>query len=169
MSDPERWYEQATAEFGPALARLARGYEADAEKRRDLMQEIHMALWRSFRTFGRQCSLRTWVYRVAHNTATGWAMREKRLKSETLVGLDEMESVAVEAGAERGITLERLTGLIRRLKPPDRQIILLYLEGMDAAEIGELAGISASNAATKVHRIKALLARDFNAGVGNAR
>ena len=35
--------------LGPALGRLARGYEADSEKRRDLLQEIHLALWRSFK------------------------------------------------------------------------------------------------------------------------
>jgi RNA polymerase sigma-70 factor (ECF subfamily) len=40
------------------------------EDRRDLLQEIHLALWRSFATFDDRCSLRTWVYRVAHNVAT---------------------------------------------------------------------------------------------------
>jgi RNA polymerase sigma-70 factor (ECF subfamily) len=60
-------YEQVTTQFGAALDRLARSYEADPDKRRDLLQEIHFAVWRSLATFGGQCSLRTWVYRVAHN------------------------------------------------------------------------------------------------------
>jgi DNA-directed RNA polymerase specialized sigma24 family protein len=33
------------------------------------LQEIRIALWRSFANFDGRCSLRTWVYRVAHNTA----------------------------------------------------------------------------------------------------
>ena len=53
-------YERAAAEFGAALGRLARGYEADPEKRRDLLQEVHLALWRSFEGFNARCSLRTW-------------------------------------------------------------------------------------------------------------
>jgi hypothetical protein len=31
-----------------ALGRLARAYEADPDKGRDLLPEIHFALWRSF-------------------------------------------------------------------------------------------------------------------------
>ena len=45
-----------------------------------------------------------------------------------------------------------------------RQVILAWLEGMDAVAIGELTGLSGRNVATKVHRIKTLLARNFNDG-----
>ena len=44
-------YEEAIAKYGFALARLAGAYEADLERRRDLLQEIHVALWRSFANF----------------------------------------------------------------------------------------------------------------------
>jgi RNA polymerase sigma-70 factor (ECF subfamily) len=54
--------------------------------------------------------------------------------------------------------------LIQRLKPLDRQVILSYLEGLDAASIGEITGLSAGNVATKIHRIKSILARRLNAG-----
>jgi RNA polymerase sigma-70 factor (ECF subfamily) len=161
-------YRQATEEFGPALVRLARGYEIDAEKRRDLLQEIHLALWRSFANFDARCSLRTWVYRVAHNSAVSYANRQKRSRHEALVGLEDIEPIPVPADADRRIALERLTELIQRLKPIDREVILLYLEGMDAAEIGELTGMSARNVATKIHRIKTILARGFNEGVRHA-
>lgn len=58
--------------------------------------------------------------------------------------------------------LERLQALVRCLKPLDRQLMLLYLEGVDAASIGEVTGLSAGNVATKIHRIKAVLARRFH-------
>lgn len=158
-------YERSAVEFGPALMRLARGYEADPDKQRDLVQEIHLALWRSFAVFDGRCSLRTWVYRVAHNTAISWTIRQKRTHS--FVSLDDAAPIPVDPDVDRRMALDRLTGLIHRLKPVDRQIILLWLEGMDAAEIGDLAGISAANAATKAHRIKALLARQFSTGVSD--
>jgi RNA polymerase sigma-70 factor (ECF subfamily) len=63
-------YERVMTAYEAALGRLAWAYEADPEKRRDLLQEIHLALWRSFASFGGRCSLRTWIYRVAHNSAT---------------------------------------------------------------------------------------------------
>src|SRR5215217_8164951 len=81
-------YEQATAAYGPALERLARAYEPDPDRRRDLLQEIHIALWRSFAGFDERCSLRTWIYRVAHNTATSQVLR-RRAHAPTLVSLDE--------------------------------------------------------------------------------
>src|SRR6185369_4820840 len=42
-------YEDVATTFGAAIDRLARSYEADAEKRRDLLQDIHFAIWRSLR------------------------------------------------------------------------------------------------------------------------
>lgn len=168
MSDPDQLYERASAEYGGPLARLARGYEYDPEKQRDLLQEIHLALWRSFQNFDHRCSLRTWVYRVAHNTAISWIVRQKRSRPQLLVSLEEARPIPVDPDADRRIALEKLADLIRGLKPVDRQVILLYLEGMDAAEIGELAGISSANVATKVHRIKNLLARQFASGVSHA-
>ena len=160
-------YDEAAAEYGAALERLARAYEADADLRRDLLQEIHVELWRSFRTFDGRCSLRSWIYRVAHNVAASHVIRQRRTKTEALVGLEELERQPDTAGdqaPDRAHALERLLRLIQQLKPLDRHVILSYLEGLDAAEIGEITGLSATNVATKVHRIKNLLARWFQQG-----
>src|SRR5881394_1604879 len=71
-------YSQAIADFGAAIERLARSYEVDSDKRGDLLQEIHLAMWRSFEHFQHQCSLRTWVYRVAHNVGATHVVRDRR-------------------------------------------------------------------------------------------
>jgi RNA polymerase sigma-70 factor (ECF subfamily) len=164
-------YKDAILAHGPALDRLGRAYEADPEDRRDLLQEIHLALWRSFRVFDARCSLRTWVYRVAHNAAASHVLRSRRRRSQTLVSLEEIEEQGGIAAKEdtnqpleRAQVLEQLYSLIQRLDPLDRQVILLYLEGMDAASIGEITGISSGYAATKIHRIKAILADRFRNG-----
>lgn len=44
--------------------------------------------------------------------------------------------------------------------------MLLYLEGLDAVGSGEVMGISAVNVATRVHRIKRVLARQFEEQTG---
>ena len=54
--------------------------------------------------------------------------------------------------------------LIRRLTPPDDQVMLLYLEDVDAASIGDITGLSARAVATRIHRIKAMLSRKFRPG-----
>ncbi|MCP5111058.1 MAG: sigma-70 family RNA polymerase sigma factor [bacterium] len=167
-SSQDSLYEQAAATYGAALDRLARGYENDPDKRRDLLQEIHLALWRSFEGFAARCSIRTWVYRVAHNAATSHVIRQRRAGARTLVSLEEIDPVPESndprMSSDQPLVLERLLDLIQRLKPLDRQVILSYLEGMDAASIGEITGISPGNVATKVHRIKSILARRFHEG-----
>jgi RNA polymerase sigma-70 factor, ECF subfamily len=171
--DRDARYRETAASYGAALARLARGYEGDADARRDLLQEIHVALWQSLAVFDGRCSLRTWAYRVAHNVATAHLLRSRRSNTSKLVDLDALDEVAsdqdVAADADTRHSVARLLELVQRLKPLERQVILLYLEGVEAAEIGDIVGLSATNVATKIHRIKQLLRKRFKAGVSDAR
>jgi len=168
MASREDLYEEAVRTHGPALDRLSRAYEADPEARRDLLQEIHLGLWRSLESFDARCSLRTWIYRVAHNIASSHVDADRRTKARQLVSIDEVDladnRVDIASGADRRIALERLTALIRKLKPLDRQLILLFLEGVGGDEIAEVTGLSPGNVATKIHRIKNVLIRRFQAG-----
>jgi RNA polymerase sigma-70 factor (ECF subfamily) len=162
------FYQEAAKTYGAALERLARAYEADPEIRRDLLQDIHVALWRSFEGFDGRCSLRTWVYRVAHNVSASHVLRQRRTRSQALVGLEDLENLPdANTGphaTDRSQALDRLLHLIQRLKPLDRHVILSYLEGLDATSIGEITGLSSGNVATKIHRIKTVLARQFQQG-----
>jgi RNA polymerase sigma-70 factor (ECF subfamily) len=164
-------YEEAADTFGPSLDRLARAYEFDPDLRLDLLQEVHLQLWRSFTHYDHRCSLRTWVYRVAHNVATRHVVRQRRIR-EPLVSIETIEIIPgsehVDLAATQAQALDHLTVLIQRLKPLDRQIIISYLEGMDAISIGDLTGLSAPNIAMKVHRIKNILKRWFGEGEPHA-
>lgn len=166
-TDQDRRFEEAAA-FAPAINRLARGYEADPDRQRDLVQDIHLALWRSFARFDDRCSLRTWVYRIAHNTGASHILKERRARTGKWISLDHAEELPgdhdIEAGLQHKQMQARLLELIQRLEPPDRQIILLYLDGLDAAAIGEISGLRPAHIATKIQRLKALLGRHHNQG-----
>ncbi len=167
IGDQDGLYKDAAAQFGGALERLARSYEADADKRRDLIQDIHLAVWKSFAGFDGRCSLRTWVYRVAHNAATSYVIKARRIADKHARLEDvhlEMAFVDGREEAGRRETLERLYELIAQLNLVDHAVIVLYLEGESAASIGEVTGLSPGNVATKIHRIKNLLARGFQSG-----
>ena len=163
--DRERLYAEVAEEYGGPLERLARAYERDSESRRDLLQEIHIALWRSLSRFDGRCSLRTWVYRVAHNVATSRVIRAKQ-HAPTVVAVEDIETIPDSIDGEdlldRRRALNRLHDLIRQLRPIDRQVMLLYLEQADAATIAEVTGLSAVNVATKIHRIKQVLRQRFH-------
>jgi RNA polymerase sigma-70 factor (ECF subfamily) len=168
--EQDRLHIVANREFGPALARLARGYEPDPNRWHDLLQTIHLEVWRSFATFDARCSLRTWVYRVAHNTALKYIVRTRNHRLAT-VGLDDIAELPDAKDTETQIDHERsgdrLTALISRLRPMDREVILLYLEDMSAQDISQLTGLSSAHVATKIHRIKNLLTKLFHSGVSH--
>jgi RNA polymerase sigma-70 factor (ECF subfamily) len=84
------------------------------------------------------------------------------------VSLEELEVLPDkdqgEFDTDQHRNLERLSALIKQLKPLDRQVIVSYLEDMDAASIGEITGLSPGNVAMRIHRIKNILARRFRVG-----
>lgn len=166
-------FQRAAQEYGTVLARMAYAYEADPDLRRDLSQDMQLALWRSLAKFNGRCSLRTWIYRVAHNVATSHVLRQVRNKRITLtfLTLEEAETQAsnenVETHTDRNRALDRLFALIQRLDPLDRQVIMAYLGDLDAESIAEITGLSTENVWSKIHRIKNLLVRRFPRGGRN--
>src|SRR5262249_22824612 len=139
-------YEEVATSFGAALERLARSYEADPDKRRDLLQNVHFAIWRSLAAFSHACSLRSWVYRVAHNVAASHVLKHRRARQRAWVSLDQLEDVGDHpdpaAQLERRMAVDQLYHLVQDLQSLDRAVMLLYLEGLDAAAIAEVTGIS---------------------------
>jgi RNA polymerase sigma-70 factor, ECF subfamily len=174
-SEQDAHYLRATETLGPALERLARAYEADPDHQKDLLQDIHFAVWRSFSVFDGRCSESTWVYRIAHNVAASHVSKQKRLRAGGMLTLDQLEHWPdpaqpnpEAATGERRARL-RLMTLVRALAVPDRQVVLLYLEGLDAAAIGEVCGLTPGAVAVKIHRLKVVLAQQFQMGDAYAR
>jgi RNA polymerase sigma-70 factor (ECF subfamily) len=171
-SGQQEYWRQTAREYGAALERLAWAYEPDADRRRDLLQEIHLALWRSFENFDARCSLRTWIYRVAHNVAISRVTRRRRRIEPVFVTLEEIAAQPgpqnVEKTADREKALGRLLELVQRLEFIDRQLILAYLEDLDAETMSQITGLSVGNVWTRIHRIKNVLIRQFHAGGSDA-
>jgi RNA polymerase sigma-70 factor (ECF subfamily) len=157
----EARYTDALAAFGPALLRLARGYEADPERRRDLHQEMLVALWRALPGFEERSSLRTFVLRVGHNVGATWVTRERRSRASGWVTLEGLEARPApghgEGALEARERIDHLAALVRALRPVDRQVLLSWLDGLEPDEIAELTGLSPTNVTTKVHRVRAVL------------
>jgi RNA polymerase sigma-70 factor (ECF subfamily) len=156
MSDPDQTFREVLAAHGGAIERLCRASERDPVRRHDLQQEVLLAVWRSLAAFRGESSLRTWVLRVAHNVAATHVGR--RMRDAVLVDLDDVDPVAPEVDLDRHRAVARLYALLDRLRPLDRQVMLLWLEGGTQQEIAEITGLSATHVSTKVHRLKAALA-----------
>jgi RNA polymerase sigma factor (sigma-70 family) len=171
MSDHARdeLFETAVADHGAALWRLTAGYAREQADREDLLQDILVAILGALPSFRRQSSLRTFVYRIGHNI--GITYRRRRTRTPMAVPLDALASDAPspESEAIASISSERLMAAIRELPHGRRQVVMLSLEGFDNAGIGEVLGISANNAAVRLHRARGDLRRLLERHPGSMR
>jgi RNA polymerase sigma-70 factor (ECF subfamily) len=158
----EREYEAIWRQYGESLARLAASYEAATDARDDLLQEIRLALWRALPGFREECSVRTFVYRVAHNRALTHAWR-RRAQPRQWDETSEIRDPApnVESLAIRRADRESLVAAIRRLPLDYRQVLTMVLEDLPQSEIAAVLGISESNVAVRLHRARKLLRQQF--------
>ena len=154
-ADQQR-FETLWREHRGIVLKVAGVYTRHAEERLDLAQEIGAQLWRSFAAFDeRKAKFSTWLYRIALNVAISHLRRESGGDGR-FEPLDErhLETIAGEPAAEADERVEALRAFIGELDALNRALILLYLEDRSYAEIAEVLGISATNVATKINRIK---------------
>ena len=145
------------------LHKVAFAYCYNADDRRDLVQEMAIQLWRSFPRFDGRVKFSTWAYRVSMNVAVSWLRSDHRRVRET-VPIEELEQEIAAAGSafdEASDNMRVLRTLIGGLDELNRALILLYLDGHTAQEIGEILGITTSNVTTRVNRLKGQLQAGF--------
>ena len=158
-------FEEVLRRYIPALQRLAWSYTRNAAESEDLFQEITMALWRALPRFRQDSSERTYVYRVAHNTAISFVTSDRRRKAREHLGEPLAEAAGPddpERDAIQNQRIGRLRTAVQELPVYDRQIILLYLEGLSAAEIEAVTGFSAGSVATRLTRARHRLAAQLH-------
>jgi RNA polymerase sigma factor (sigma-70 family) len=152
-------FERVLAEFGPALRRLAGSYEPDAGRRDDLAQEIAIALWRALPQFRGDCTMRTFVYRIAHNRALTHVWRRGRTVTTEVAEAEQVVDPAEspESRVARGQRRARLDVAIRTLPIVHRQVLTLALEDLSHAEIGSVLGIRENAVAVRLTRARQAL------------
>jgi RNA polymerase sigma-70 factor (ECF subfamily) len=157
VTDTER-QERFNAWVGEHVAilhRVANGF-AEGDDRKDLMQELLLAVWRAAPVFSGGSKPSTFIYRVAHNAALTW----KRSATTYRRHVDQFESDASlepdgsGSAARDREALELLYTRIRQLAPVDRSLILLHLDGLSYAAMAEMHGLTETNVGVRLTRAK---------------
>lgn len=117
----------------------------------DLYQEVVLNLWKAFPNFREECKQSTWLYRIALNTCISFIRKEKNVPE--IVTLTQ-EADRMEEDDDTQTMLRQLYRLINKLGQLEKSIILLYLEDKNYEEIAEITGLTHTNVATKLSRIK---------------
>lgn len=147
------------------LYKVANAYCSRREDRGDLIQDIVAELWQSWPRFDASAPFPAWMQRIAVNVAISFYRGESRRIRDAL----PIEEFGMDlAAADRvldaeGDDLRALHQLIARLDEVNRALILLYLEGYSQTEMAAMVGLTPTNVATRINRIKLKLQREFAA------
>ncbi len=145
------------------IYKVANTYCKDTEDRKDLVQDIVLKLWKSFDSYDEHFKHSTWIYRIALNTAISFYRKERTRKEITNPFSESLFNVANfrddKQIAESTFFLNRF---ISELKELDKALMLLYLEEKSHKEMAEIIGITETNVATKIGRIKNILKQRFS-------
>jgi RNA polymerase sigma factor (sigma-70 family) len=151
-------FEQIVREHGAMVRRIASSYEARTHLAQELVQDIFFAIWRALPAYRGDAAVRTFVARIATNRAVSHVALA--LKVPPATDLDESipapgpgpegQAIALDSGA-------KLLAAVRTLPLAYRQTALLTLEGLTAAEIADILGISTNAVAIRMSRAKTLL------------
>ncbi|MFT3826647.1 MAG: RNA polymerase sigma factor [Chitinophagaceae bacterium] len=144
------------------LFKISNSYCHNEQDREDLVQEIIFQLWKSGHSFQSERRFTTWMYRVALNVAISF-YRKKSRTTPTLSLTEHVMEIEDHANGNDSIeeNLRLLQQFIHELPELDRALMLLYLEEKSYSEIAEILGISETNVATKISRIKGRLKQRF--------
>jgi len=123
--------------------------------RQDLAQEITYTLWKGRRTYDPAFKYTTWMYRVALNVAISFCrasvIYRKRL---LLAGQDPVINESASTKIDNDDNRSLLQIHVAALNELDKALIILHFEGSNYKEISEVLGITETNVATRLSRIK---------------
>ena len=156
-SEQQQRFAEWTRDHSAILYRVVNGF-ATGDDRNDLLQELLLAVWKSIPAFRGQAKSSTYLYRVCHNAALLWIRTQKNYRRR----IEQLSAFAPDDSATDSdpLTSERLVQLyaaIRELKPSDRSLMLLALDGLSYREMADVLGISENHVGVKLNRVKAQL------------
>lgn len=165
MVNKKEQFIRTIDEHKKIIYKIVNSYCQNKADRKDLEQEIIIQLWNSFDNYNSDYKYSTWMYRIALNVAISFYRKEKKwsikndfYNEESIFKIEEDTS---EEQTELDFHLKLLQEFIHNLNELNKALMLLYLEEKSYEEIAEILGITKTNVATKISRIKLKLKKEF--------
>ena len=150
MKTLETAFAQMVKEHKNTIYTVCFMFSKDSDEANDLFQEVLINLWQGFASFEGKSKIDTWIWRVSFNTCISQERKKKRTSAIPLsMGIDLFNDKDDDTKQ-----VKMLYDRIHRLKPFDRAIVLLWLEGMPYDEIAAIVGITTKNVSVRLYRIK---------------
>jgi RNA polymerase sigma-70 factor (ECF subfamily) len=147
----------------------------DAEDAKDIAQDTLLTMARALRDFRGEASLSTWLYTVARS----FCIKKRRRSKGAPAFHEPLDQVAHESAGEPAMTPEQMllgrearetvATALDALDPEAREVVVLRdVEGLSAAEVSEVTGVSVAAVKSRLHRARAALREHLLAVVGGA-
>lgn len=146
------------------IFKVCNTYCKDEEDRKDLVQEVIIQLWHAYPNYNDRYKLSTWMYRIALNTAISFYRSHHKRQSATISINEAIFEIADDADTTRQLD-EKVTLLhqfINQLDELNKALMILYLDNNSYRDMADILGITETNVATKISRIKQHLKQQFN-------
>ena len=158
--DAEARFAELVERHRGIVVKVAATYCRNPADREDVAQEIVTQLWRAYPKFDATRSFSTWMYRIALNVAISF-VRTHSARARNTVALDETHDVGDSSAADDDERSRLLYAFIERLDALNRALLLLYLDERSYRDIAAILGITETNVATKISRLKQRFAREI--------
>jgi RNA polymerase sigma factor (sigma-70 family) len=149
------------------IRKVAATYTGNRADQVDLAQEISLQLWKAYPRYAPDRPFSTWMYRIALNVGISFLRSATRPHRQTLsleaTELDVADETATPENDERVAELQRV---IAGLEPLNRALLVLYLDDRSYREIASILGITETNVATKISRLKERVRKEMTQTIG---
>jgi RNA polymerase sigma-70 factor (ECF subfamily) len=148
-------FEEIYSQHVAIVWKTAHAFAVSKEDRDDLFQEILISLWEALPNFESRAKLSTYTYRIAHRRALNWKRSQRRYQGKLArYEQDFPELKMAQSDPRDQARLDWLYRAINGLRPVDRTICLLHLDGISYREMAEIVGLKEENIGVRVHRCK---------------
>jgi RNA polymerase sigma-70 factor (ECF subfamily) len=154
----EQLFAEVSATCTGLISRIALSYEADPALRRELIQDVLLAIWVALGNYRGEASLKTFAASIAQKRCISHVTRRAREPRQVELPVDLVSaSPPPDEIALRNDQKKRLVESIQLLPIPQREAIVLAFEGFSYAEMAEILGISQNAVMLRCQRAKTTL------------
>lgn len=160
-------FEQLVTPHEQMLWRVCWHYTRHQEDAADCLQETMLKAWRAIKSYRGECSLSSWLYRIASTVCLDFLRRQKRLPETE--SADEMaeedgftpvdDSPTPDEAVIRRESADNIRAAIDSLPGDMRTVIILYaLQGLGYEEISAALQISVGTVKSRINRARQKIA-----------
>lgn len=142
--------------------KIVNSYCQNQDDRQDLAQEILTTMWLAYDNYNKDYKFSTWMYRIALNVAISYYRKDSKREDKANANEQCIVHIAdFSAQDDKSEDVKQLYEFIGKLDKLNKAIMLLYLEDEPHQSIAKSLGISKTNVATRIGRIKEILKNQF--------